>query len=249
MSAKGAEGEDGRLGRELREAQASMLGEIARFPVSFEDVWPLVTLLQIKDAETAAHTWRVTLYAMAMSEALGLERPVRERIAMGAALHDLGKIDIPDGILTKPGKLTEAEFEVIKGHPALGHDRLVRVGIEDPIILRLVRWHHERLDGTGYPDGLKAGEIPVGPRLFAVIDTFDALTSVRPYRREVGEGAAERALEILRADTGSHYCAESVALFESLYRDGTLDWILNYFNEDRPVPLFGQSGWTPDRGA
>ena len=153
----------------------------------------LVRTIELKDACTAAHTWRVVLYSRAMAERLGFDADVISRISDAAAMHDLGKIDIPDGILTKPGRLTDEEFEVIKTHPVLGQDRLVELGVTDQIMLDLVRHHHERWDGAGYPDRLEGERIPVGARIFSVIDTFDALTSFRPYRKDVGEAAAERA--------------------------------------------------------
>jgi HD-GYP domain-containing protein (c-di-GMP phosphodiesterase class II) len=205
-------------------------------------VQSLVRAIELKDHSTAAHTWRVVLYTRALAEAEGLEKGMIERLTVAAALHDVGKIDIPDRILTKPGRLTDEEFEVIKTHPTLGHERLVRMGADDKVLLNLVRHHHERWDGAGYPDRLAGEAIPLGARYFAVIDTFDALTSVRPYRREVGEDAADRALAVLRDDAGTHYWPDAVQLFSSLYETGQLAWILHYFNDDVPVPGFLESG-------
>lgn len=196
-----------------------------------EEAWPLIKVVETKDMATAAHTWRVVLYARALCEALGLDGDLIERVSVGAALHDVGKIDIPDEILKKPGRLTDEEFAEIRKHTVYGYDRLKRMGIEDSVVLNLVRWHHERLDGTGYPDGLKDLEIPVGPRYFAVVDTFDAMTSVRPYRSEVGAEAAEKALAELRDKAGSWYCPQAVETFEALYRSGAITWILHYFND------------------
>ena len=196
-----------------------------------EEAWPLIKVVETKDMATAAHTWRVVLYARALSEALGLDAELIERVSVGAALHDIGKIDIPDEILKKPGRLTDEEFAVIRKHTVFGYDRLVRMGVEDAVVLNLVRWHHERLDGTGYPDGLHDVDIPPGPRYFGVVDTFDAMTSVRPYRQEVGEEAAEKALAELRSKAGTWYCPKAVETFESLYRSGAITWILHYFND------------------
>jgi HD-GYP domain-containing protein (c-di-GMP phosphodiesterase class II) len=196
----------------------------------------LVKTIELKDLSTAAHTWRVVLYARAMAEKAGLSREQIARLTLGAALHDVGKIDIPNEILQKKGKLTPEEFEAIKAHTTLGYDRLRRMGEEDPILLDLVRHHHERVDGAGYPDGLRGEEIPAVARYFAVIDTFDAHTSVRPYRREVGGAAAEKALMELKAGIGARYDRLAVELFEELYREGTLEWILHYFNDGQPVP-------------
>ncbi len=210
-----------------------------------DDVWALLPLLELKDASTAAHTWRVVLYTRALAEALGLDAELIERVSLAAALHDLGKIDIPDEILKKPGRLTPEEFEVIKTHPVRGHERLVELGVTDQVVLNLVRWHHEKLDGTGYPDGLKGAEIPPGPRYFGVVDTFDAMTSVRPYRREIGPEAAEKAIAELREKVGAWYCADCVDAWEKLYRSGQIDWILHYFNDEIPIPSFGGRSSTP----
>ena len=198
----------------------------------------LVREIEDKDTSTVAHTWRVVLYARAMAESLGLERPRIETITRGAALHDIGKLRVPGEILRKPGPLTDDEFAVIKQHTIHGHERLIELGETDPDVLDLVRHHHERWDGLGYPDGLRGEGISVGARVFAVIDSFDALTSVRPYRRDIGEDAAERALAILEEGKGSRYWPDAVALFADLYRGGGLGWILHYFNDEVPVPAF-----------
>ncbi len=198
----------------------------------------LIRAIEIKDATTAAHSWRVVLYARALAEARGVDHATIVRITSAAAMHDVGKLDIPDEILQKPGPLTPEEFAVIKKHPVLGYDRLVGMGESDEIMLELVRHHHERLDGLGYPDGLRGSAIGLGPAMFSVIDSFDALTSVRPYRKDVGPRAAERALAELHASSGTQYCGEAVEVFDRLYRTGALDWILEYFNDSCPVPAF-----------
>lgn len=198
----------------------------------------LVKAIEIKDASTAAHTWRVVLYSRAVAERLGLGADVIRRVTYAASLHDLGKIDIPDGILTKPGKLTEEEFEIMKTHTTLGHERLVRMGENDRVVLGLVRHHHERWDGGGYPDGLAGEGIPLAARLFSVVDTFDALTSFRPYRQEVGERAAARAIDLIRAGSGSRYWPEAVALFDQMYQRDELSWILHHYNDEAPVSEF-----------
>ena len=198
----------------------------------------LVSTIELKDASTAAHTWRVVLYTRAMAEAAGLDHPLIERLTVAAALHDVGKIDIPDEVLRKPGPLTAAERAIIETHPARGHDLLVQMGETDPVLLTLVRHHHERWDGRGYPDRLVGDAIPLGARYFSVIDGFDAMTSLRPYRHDVGPQAAERALTELNAGAGTRYWPVAVETFERLYRTGRLDWILAYFNDTNPIPGF-----------
>ena len=195
----------------------------------------LVKIVELKDESTVAHTWRVTLYSKALAEALGLGRQEVERVVQGAVLHDIGKIDIPYEILAKPGRLTEVEFDIIKTHALLGYERLIRMGEDDPLILAMTRSHHERLDGSGYPDGLKGDCIPLAARHFSVIDTFDAMTSLRPYRRVTGRDAAERAIEELKSMTGLWYCPDCVRAFTALYESGELDWILEYFNDRRSM--------------
>lgn len=201
----------------------------------------LVKTIELKDQSTAAHTWRVVLYSRALAEKAGMARDFIARLTVGAALHDVGKIDIPDEILQKPGKLTEEEFAIIQQHPALGYDRLKRMGEDDAILLDLVRHHHERVDGKGYPDRLTGDSIPVVAKYFAVIDTFDALTSFRPYRKEVGEAAAEKALIELNDCIGTRYDKAAVELFTDLYREGALEWILHYFNDaNSQLPPIGE---------
>lgn len=202
-------------------------------------VQSLVKAIELKDRSTAAHTWRVVLYTRALAEQAGVEKALVERLCIGAALHDVGKIDIPDAILTKTSRLTDAEFDIIKTHTTLGHERLVRMGETDEHLLELVRSHHERWDGLGYPDGLAGESIALGPRFFAVIDSFDAMTSIRPYRNQIGEDAAEVALLELEAGKGTRYWPEAVDAFTDLYRSEQITWILHYFNDDVPVPDFG----------
>jgi putative nucleotidyltransferase with HDIG domain len=195
----------------------------------------LVKVVQLKDESTVAHTWRVALYAKTMAEAVGLEHAVVDRIVQGAVLHDIGKIDIPYEILAKPGRLTDDEFDVIRTHTVLGYDRMIRMGETDDLILSLIRSHHERIDGTGYPDRLTGGAIPRGARHFAVIDTFDALTSIRPYRRQTGPEAAHRAIEELQNHAGIWYGEEEVQAFTTLFDSGDLDWILEYYNDQHSM--------------
>ncbi|MGQ0628889.1 MAG: HD-GYP domain-containing protein [Phycisphaerales bacterium] len=199
----------------------------------------VVREIEDKDHSTAAHTWRVVLYTMALAERAGVASAVVERLIRGAALHDIGKLDVPAAILQKPGALTPEEFSIIKTHAALGHARLEAAGETDPLLLALVRNHHERMDGTGYPDGLAGESVPLAARYFAVIDAFDAMTSLRPYRRETGVRAAEHAFEELHSHRDTWYCGEAVMLLHDTYRTGKLHWILEYWNDACLVPAFG----------
>jgi len=207
--------------------------------VSPEAVLALVKIIELKDLTTAAHTWRVVLYARAMAEEAGLPHDEIGRLTQAAALHDVGKIDIPDEILQKPGPLTDAEFQVMRTHAAIGHERLLRMMEDDPLLLHLVRHHHERQDGLGYPDRLAGDAIPMAARFFAVIDSFDAMTSLRAYRQEIGADAARHAIDELRAGIGTRYCDRCVDVFTDLYDTGRLGWILDYFNDHCEVPEYG----------
>ncbi len=205
--------------------------------VNDKEIQKVLQAIEEKDLSTAAHTWRVVLYTRTLAEAAGLDHAMVERVSRAAALHDIGKLAVPDAILQKPGKLTDDEFERIKQHAAAGHEMLLAMGETDEVVLDFVRHHHEKLDGSGYPDRLVGEGIPTGSRFFAVVDTFDALTSIRPYRMDVGPEAAERALTELRTHTNTWYWAPAVDLFEKLYRDGQLTWIASYFNDSCPLPV------------
>ena len=127
-------------------------------------------------------------------------------------MHDIGKINIPRSILNKPGKLTDDEFALVKRHAADG--AALVSALDDPELTAIVRHHHERLDGTGYPDGLAGEDIPVGARVIAVADTFDAITSARAYRKTRTHG---QAIQILQAESGMQLDAAAVAAFVSYY--------------------------------
>ena len=135
--------------------------------------------LEARDSYTHGHSRRVARHAERIAREMRLSPADVAKVRTAAALHDVGKVHTPRDILNKPGRLTDAEFALVKRHPGDGADMLV--GIEDPEITAMVRHHHERLDGAGYPAGLAGQEIPVGARIIAVADTFDAITSTRPY--------------------------------------------------------------------
>lgn len=198
----------------------------------------LVRAIEVKDRSTAAHTYRVVLYLRALLEESGADQETIRLATQGAALHDIGKLDIPDGILQKPDRLTADEFEVIQQHAVTGYARMIDMDVEEEIILDLVRYHHERWDGEGYPFRVKADEIPVIARQFAVIDTFDALTSFRPYREQVGPEAAEQAIIEIKNGSGTHFWPEAAEAFIDLYRRGNLDYILEHFNDAKAPDRF-----------
>jgi putative nucleotidyltransferase with HDIG domain len=204
-------------------------------------VQKLVRDIERKDLTTAAHTWRVVLYSRALAEALGISDHRLELVTHAAALHDIGKLDTPDAILDKPGPLTVEERAIMERHTIDGDRRLRELGVSDPLILELVRHHHERMDGSGYPDRLRGDAISMGAKFFSVIDTFDAMTSLRPYRRDVGPEAADRALRALREETGTRYCPDAVRQFVHLYEGGWLSWILDHYNDRASLDAYDAS--------
>lgn len=145
--------------------------------------------LDLKDAETEGHSRRVTAFTIALARALGIGGPEIRVIARGAFLHDIGKMAIPDAILLKPGKLDAHEQEIMREHCARGYQMLRKIPYLSEAA-EIVYSHQEHYDGSGYPRGLKRGEIPLGARVFAVADTLDAITSDRPYRRASSFAAA-----------------------------------------------------------
>jgi response regulator RpfG family c-di-GMP phosphodiesterase len=168
----------------------------------------LATAVEAKDEYTAGHATRVTAYALTIADAIGGIDPVRFRLA--GDLHDVGKIGVPDSVLNKPGRLTDEEFEQVSKHPVTGAHILEPL-IDDPLVLGVVRWHHERWDGRGYPDGLSGEEIPLPARVLAVADTVDAMTSHRAYRK--GQPWKNVVAEIRRC-SGAQFDPAVVSAFE-----------------------------------
>jgi putative nucleotidyltransferase with HDIG domain len=168
-------------------------------------------LLEARDAYTHGHTRRVTRHAERIARAMRLSPADVAKVRTAATLHDVGKVHTPREILNKPGPLADEEFAVIRRHPVDGADMLSEFGDE---ITAMVRHHHERLDGTGYPDGLAGDEIPLGARIIAVADTFDAMTSGRPYN---GACQHKQALDVLSKQTGAQLDAGSVSAFLRYY--------------------------------
>jgi putative nucleotidyltransferase with HDIG domain len=176
------------------------LSELNRLYLS--TIETLAMAIDAKDQITHGHIRRVQQYAVRLAEQMGVNDSAQIRaIEAASLLHDMGKLAVPEYILNKPGKLTPAEFEKMKLHASVGADILSAIDFPYPVV-PIVRHHHENWDGTGYPDGLSGTEIPVGARILAVVDCFDALTSDRPYRPRLGDS---EALKILIDRRGSMY--------------------------------------------
>jgi putative nucleotidyltransferase with HDIG domain len=169
-------------------------------------------LLEARDPYTHGHSRRVARHAERIARGMGLPSEQVAKIRAAALVHDIGKINVPRPILTKPGDLTDAEFAVVKRHPADGAAMVLSLG--DSELTAIVRHHHERIDGTGYPDGLAGDDIPLGARIIAVADTFDAITSSRAYRNPRSH---KQALEILRREASTQLDALAVGAFVSYY--------------------------------
>ncbi len=175
----------------------------------------LMSAMEAKDTYTRGHTARVSRYALAIAKAMNFSREALEDVRLGATLHDIGKIGIHEGILNKPGRLTDEELEIMKEHPALG-DRILRKILFLKQARKMVRHHHERWDGEGYPDQLKGEEISLGARIVTVADSFDAMTSNRTYSE--GMGLTE-AIWHLSTKVRTQFCPDTVAVFVKLLQD------------------------------
>jgi response regulator RpfG family c-di-GMP phosphodiesterase len=169
----------------------------------------LVRTLEARDPPTIGHSLRVRRYAVLMAEALGLDQRQRRQLSLAAKLHDIGKVGIPEGILNKSGRLSDDEWRVVRRHPLVG-ERILSPIIKSRTVLTAIRGHHERLDGSGYPDGLTGHKVPFLARILAIADCFDALTSQRSYRDALPVG---EAIQVLRAGAGTQFDAQLVSVF------------------------------------
>ena len=168
-----------------------------------------------RDSDTGAHNFRVAWIAARIAEHMGLKGSAMQSLIAGSFLHDVGKIGIPDAILLKPGKLDEAEMEIMRTHVAQGEEVVTGMGWLDGANA-VVAGHHEKWNGSGYPRQLKAEQIPLAARIFAVADVFDALCSKRPYKEPM---PFETVMSILKKDTGSHFDPAVMAIFQPMARE------------------------------
>jgi HD-GYP domain-containing protein (c-di-GMP phosphodiesterase class II) len=173
--------------------------------------------LEAKDFYTGGHTERVAEIAVALATRLGFEGSDLEAIEIGALVHDVGKVGVPEAILNKPGPLDESEWEVMRRHPIISDFILKDVDLH-PFVRQAARWSHERVDGAGYPDGLSGDTIPMPARIVLVADAWDALTSDRPYRPR---RTASQALEEIRRNVGTQFCPTVFRSLEAEYDDGS----------------------------
>ena len=196
-------------GNTHRSANATPKGESGDPSVRCTVLEGLVEAVDGKDHYTRHHSDMVARLSVAAADRLCLPEEVRDTVRIASLLHDVGKLGIPNGILRKPGPLTDVEYKVMKEHPSLGA-KIVQELPQLPQVLAAIKHHHERYDGTGYPDGLKESEIPLISRIMAVADAYSAMTSDRPYRKSLGHGTA---IEELKRSAGQQFDPDIVALF------------------------------------
>jgi len=172
----------------------------------------MILALDLREHETGYHSYRVTEYAINLGKHMNLSEEELSVIAKGALLHDIGKIGVPDHILLKPDKLTEEEWEHMRKHAQFGYDLLKKIDFLEASA-KIVHTHHERYDGRGYPSGLSGDEIPLGARIFSVVDALDAMTSRRAYRKAI---PFEDAVRMITEASGSPFDPEVIEVFATI---------------------------------
>ena len=203
------------------EQQATLLEDLLKdLRESYEATLDaMVSAIESRDFETKHHCRRVQAYAVLLAERLGVNPEKMMEISYGALLHDVGKIGVPDSILLKPGKLTEEEWATMRNHTLIGYKMISRIkflkGAAD-----IVLYHHERWDGAGYPYGIAGEDIPIGARIFSVIDSFDAITSKRVYKEAVPIDLAKEEIERC---SGEQFDPEVVEAFLSITNDELIE--------------------------
>lgn len=188
-------------------------------------------VVEARDPYTGGHLWRVSRFSRLLADRSGLPEEEAARISIGGFLHDLGKVGIPDAILSKKDKLTDEEYEIIKTHPEVGK-RMLAGHPFSSLAMDAVFMHHETPDGLGYPRGLKKGEIPTVARIVGICDAFDAMTSTRPYRRGM---PVEKALSIIADNLGRQFDGEFGERFIRLGENAELNHIVGHSDEGIPL--------------
>ena len=188
-------------------------------------------VIEARDAYTGGHTWRVARFSKMLAERTGLSGTDAFLASLGGFVHDLGKVAVPDSILNKPSALTAEEYAIMKAHPETGK-MLVNEHPLAPLVLDAVGYHHERIDGKGYPAGLRGDEQAAVSRIVAIADAFDAMTSTRSYRKAMSK---ERALSILNIQRGLQFDAALVDVFSGLAQSGSLDGVIGHSDESRAL--------------
>jgi putative nucleotidyltransferase with HDIG domain len=198
----------------LEKSPLTLLGPASRLAPRSQarELDRLAAELETRVPGSAGHSRRVATYAAGTAKKMGLSPERVATVRRAAQLHDIGKVETPVEIVNKPGPLSAEEYAVVRRHADLGG--WIVAGLGDSELAEIVRHHHERVDGGGYPDGLAGEEIPLGARIVAVADTFDALASTRPYRPAKGE---REALDLLDAEAGGQLDPQAVDAFRRYY--------------------------------
>ncbi|MEW8507127.1 MAG: HD-GYP domain-containing protein [Candidatus Thiodiazotropha sp.] len=203
-----------------------------------QDIKPLLQsllvmawMVEARDPYTGGHLWRVSQYSRLLAETLGLGKYEVARITLGGFLHDLGKIGVSDLILKKPGRLNEEEYQSIQCHPETGA-RILAGHPLGSLVKSTILHHHERPDGAGYPFGLDEGNLPIDARIVSICDAFDAMTSARPYRRNL---SLENALKGIKLNLHTQFDGNFGHIFIDLGRSGRLNAILGHSDQGIPV--------------
>lgn len=207
----------------LSEKASSLIENLALYENIYENLfstlYAFVETIEARDPYTKQHSVRVSNYSAAIGKALGYPQEQIDQLETSGNLHDIGKIGIPDTILLKTGSLTNKEYKIIKRHPEIGGNIIGHLGMWTNE-QKIIRHHHERFDGNGYPDRLKGQEIPILSRILSVADVYDALTTDRSYRKKMTE---ERALKIITDNAGTQFDPDIVDVFLDLHKQNALD--------------------------
>jgi putative two-component system response regulator len=200
-------------------------------------LFSLAKAVEQRDAQTAGHCERLAFIGVALGVAIGLERASLIALYRGGYLHDVGKVGIPDSILFKPGKLNAEEWVVMRSHPGRGEEICRPLESLKPV-LPIIRHHHEKWDGSGYPDGLRGDQIPLLARILQMADIYDALTSPRPYKEAF---SPDHALELMREETGRGWRDPRIfKLFVRLHRE-IITKMTNFGADERSVESMNRS--------
>lgn len=196
-----------------------------------QSIFTLGSVIEARDPYTGGHTWRVSRYSKLLAEKAGLSSSEIFLAQLGGYVHDIGKVGIPDQILNKPSALDRTEFGIMKNHPLVGRDLLAAHPLSG-LVLDAVSHHHEKMDGSGYPEGLTEDRLSVFAKIISISDAFDAMTSTRSYRRGMPK---ERALSILEKGKGSQFNTFFVEKIMELAADRRLDHIIGHSDAGMPM--------------
>lgn len=198
----------------------------------------MADIIEARDPYTGGHVWRVSQFAKLLATKIGLSEDEIIKISIAAYLHDLGKVGIPDHILQKAEALTDAEYAIVKTHPSIG-SRLLGGHPLAEMVTSAAKDHHERLDGTGYPNGLRGDQLSLTARIVSIADAFDAMTSTRPYRKGM---SVEQALGRLEEGAGTQFDAELAGHMCELARAGDLAHIVGHTADGIPAVICPHCG-------